>query len=442
MAPTILVVDDDPKLVRIVSLYLGSRGYRVETMLDGDAAYRQATECLPDLIVADIGMPGMDGYELCRRLRRNSATRTIPFIFLTGRHQDTDKMKARKVGSDDFITKPCPLERLLQSIETLMDRVEQAKKIPLDRIGLAGRIEEIDLLDMIQTLELDQKTGALVLSHSERTATLYFRDGVIVDADIRSPGREEPLFMLLGWKTGRFLFLPDAVPERMPITASLANLLFQDLQALERHEQETVPPAPADEETVPSESDLAARVLTHLENLAQQPSFLRVPAPDPRAVRVLVVGVARSGKSELIQNLVKDLSRFRWAAIGTEEPGVQYRTDVGRVRISRQVVLHLIAIRAEKRFRPVWEHCLPESHAAIVLLDPGSRDALDHIRVFLQAKAQLAPDFPIHVLASSQPRIEDLSGLRDSDLSIGSPHEQALRLSILDRLLQQRLVPH
>jgi len=198
MAARILIVDDDPQYVRILSLYLSSRGYRVETALDGDAAYRQATECLPDLIVADIAMPGPDGYELCRRLRRNRATRTIPFIFLTGHHEETDKIKARKVGSDDFITKPCPLEQLLQRIEALIDRVEQAKKIPLDRIGLAGRIEDIDLLDLIQMLELDQKTGALVLSHGERTATLYFRDGVIVDADIRSPRREEPLFMLLG----------------------------------------------------------------------------------------------------------------------------------------------------------------------------------------------------------------------------------------------------
>jgi DNA-binding response OmpR family regulator len=442
MAPTILVADDDPKLVRVVSLYLGSRGYRVETAPDGETAYRQATACPPDLIVADIAMPGMDGYELCRRLRRNSSTRTIPFIFLTGRHQDTDRMKARKVGSDDFITKPCPLERLLQSIETLMDRVEQAKTIDLDRIGLAGRIEDVDLLDMIQTVELDQKTGALVLSHGERTATLYFRDGVIVDADIQSPRREEPLFMLLGWKTGRFLFLPDAVPDRMPITASLANLLFQDLQALERHERETMPPASVDEETAPPESGPTARILAGLETLAQQPSSSRAPAPGPLIVRVLVVGVARSGKSALIQSLVKDLSRSRWAAIGTEEPTGRYRTDVGRVRISREVVLHLIAVRAEKRFRPVWEHFLPESHAAIVLLDPSSADALNHIRVFLQATAQLAPQFPIHVLASSQPRIEDLAGLRDSDLSVGSPHDQTLRLFILDRVLQQRLVAH
>jgi len=226
----------------------------------------------------------------------------------------------------------------------------------------------------------------------------------------------------------------------MPITASLANLLFRDLRVLEQHEQEIVSLGSADEAAGSTESGLAARVLAHIENLAHQPLTLRAPTQGSGVVRILVIGVARSGKSELIQSLMKDLAQDRWAAFGTREPTGKYRTDVGRVRISRQTVLHLVAVRAEKRFRSVWEHCLPDSHAAIVLLDPRSQDSLGHIRAFLQAKAQLAPDCPIHVLASSQPRIEDLPGLRHTDLSIGSLQDQALRLSILDHLLEQRLV--
>ncbi|MGH2670529.1 MAG: response regulator, partial [bacterium] len=151
MPPKILVVDDEPKWLRIVSLYLGNRDCHVETALNGEEAIQKVAAEHPDLIIADIGMPGMDGYELCSRLRRDASTRTIPFIFLTARDQDQDKIKARKVGADDYLTKPCPLERLAQSVETVMDRIEQARKIPLDRIGMSGRIEEVDLLDMIQT---------------------------------------------------------------------------------------------------------------------------------------------------------------------------------------------------------------------------------------------------------------------------------------------------
>lgn len=440
MASKILIVDDDPTWLRVASLSLSSRGYHVTTALNGEEALRTIAVDRPDLVVADIGMPGMDGYELCSRLRRDRAMRTIPFIFLTARDQEEDRVKARKVGSDDFLTKPCPSERLLQRIETLMDRIQQARRMSLEQIGTAGRLDDVDLMDMIQALELEQRTGALVLSHGERTATLYFRDGVIVDADIRSPKREEPLYVLLGWKTGRFLFLPDTVPERMPITASLAHLLFQDLQALEEHERDTPPPPAADEDPGPAESDQVARVLGHLEDLAQRSASFGTQAVGPRVIRVLVVGVARSGKSDLIQSIVKDLSRHRWAAIGTEEPAGRYRTDIGRVRISRHTVLHLIAIRAEKRFRPVWDHCLPGAHAAIVLLDPTSADAVSHVRAFLQAKAQSAPDLPVHVLASSPIRTEACPEVRESDCSVGSPREEALRLSILDRLLEQRLV--
>ena len=454
MAPKILVVDDEPKWLRIVSLYLGSRNCHVETALNGEEAIHKVSAEHPDLIIADIGMPGMDGYELCSQLRRDASTRTIPFIFLTARDQDQDKSKARKVGADDYLTKPCPLERLAQSVETVMDRIEQARKIPLDRIGMSGRIEEVDLLDMIQTLELDQKTGALVLSHGERTGTLYFRNGVIVEADLRSPKREEPLFRLLGWKTGRFLFIPDAVPERMPITASLANLLFQDLRELEEHEQEALRSAPQEEPTAHAspEAGQAGQVLSRLERVAQQFRSKHMPTADPQVLRILVVGIARSGKSELIQQLVKDLSGSRWAAVGIEEPRAKYRIDVGRVMISRGTVLHLIAVRAEKRFWPMWEQYLPGALAAILLMDSASEDTLRHLQAFLKARDTLAPALPVQVLLSVDGPVNGESktgadpatigkalGVLVSDVSSGHIQDQTVRLTLLDRLLQRAL---
>ncbi len=454
MAPKILVVDDEPKWLRIVSLYLSNHDCHVATALNGEQAIKKVAEERPDLIIADIGMPGMDGYELCSRLRRDASTRTIPFIFLTARDQDQDKIKARKVGADDYLTKPCPLERLAQSVETVMDRIEQARKIPLDRIGLSGRIEEVDLLDMIQTLELDQKTGALVLSHGERTGTLYFRNGVIVEADLRSPKREEPLFRLLGWKTGRFLFIPDAAPERMPITASMANLLFQDLRAMEEHEQEALRSAPQEEPIAhePPEAGQVGLVLSRLEEVAQKFRSRHLPMVDPQVLRILMVGIARSGKSELIQQLVKDLSGSRWAAVGIEEPRAKYRIDVGRIRISRDTVLHLVSVRAEKRFWPVWEQCLPGALAAILLVGSATEESLRHLQAFLKAKGTLAQALPVQVLLSADgsanreskaaddpTTIGKALGVPASDVSSGNIQDQTVRLTLLDRLLQQAL---
>lgn len=451
MPAKLLVVDDDATWLRVMALYLRGLNYEVATALRGEDAIKQIADGLPDVVIADIGMPGMDGYELCRRLRCDDKTRAIPFLFLTGRDQDTDKVKARKIGSDEYLVKPCPLERLAQCVETVMDRIEQARKISLERIGLNGRIEDVDLLDLIQTLELNQRTGALVLSHGERTGTLYFREGTIVQADIQSPKREEPLFILLGWKTGRFLFIPDAAPEQMPITASVANLLFQDLRTLAEHEQK-VPRDPGPVEMAQSagakepERAVASAVLARLEHIAQQVrANQRKPGEWPViGVRLLIVGVRHAGKSELIQHLVRDLSPSRWVAVGVEEAGTHYRTDVGRVRISPTTALHLIAVRAEKRFWKVWEECLPGAVGAIVLIRPGT-DAVDHVQAFLKARTAMAPRLPVHALLPAPASAGDLPalpGLASSEMSAGSLEDRALRLNVVDTVLRRWLGTH
>lgn len=439
----ILVVDDEAHLRRVVSLYLRARHYDVETAENGLEAIQKVSADRPDLIIADIGMPGLDGYELCSRLRRDPATRTIPFIFLTARDQDTDRIKARKIGSDDYLTKPCPLDQLTEHVETMIDRIEQAKKIPFDHIGLSGQLDQVNVLDLIQMLELSQKTGALVLSHGERTGTLYFKDGTIIEADIRSPKREEPLFVLLGWKTGRYLFLPDAVPERMPITASLAHLLFEDLRRLDVAEQ----PVPADVpgSQPPSADSATARVLTRLEEVVRR-THMGYQSLTDRAgrhiVRILVVGTLGTGKSELIQLFVNDLSSTRWAVVGAKEANQAQHTDFGLVRLSSETMLHLLSVRAEKRFRSLWEQCLTTAVGAIVLVNPSIEGELGHVQTFLKAQQALAPSLPVHALFINTPDVSELPGLRASDCSVGSIADRQVRLDLLDHLLEQWFDTH
>lgn len=114
----ILVVDDHPDNIRFLSIILLEQGYNVRKALNGQMALTAVKTVLPDLILLDITMPGMDGYEVCKHLKENDRTRSIPVIFLSALDDVLDKVKAFKVGGVDYITKPFQLEEVLARIQT------------------------------------------------------------------------------------------------------------------------------------------------------------------------------------------------------------------------------------------------------------------------------------------------------------------------------------
>jgi len=121
--PTVLVVEDEVRLARTIELYLGQRGFRVRIAHNGQEALERIAEARPDVIVADIMMPVMDGYALCRRLRTDPATCTIPFLFLTAKADDRDRVRGLKMGADDYLSKPCDLGELRARVDALIANV-------------------------------------------------------------------------------------------------------------------------------------------------------------------------------------------------------------------------------------------------------------------------------------------------------------------------------
>ena len=105
-APTILVADDDDDIRALVAHTLRRAGYRVVVACDGDDAVRLAAERRPDLAVLDLMMPGVDGYEIARRLREHRALRDIPIVMVTARVLDADVARGFEAGADDYIKKP------------------------------------------------------------------------------------------------------------------------------------------------------------------------------------------------------------------------------------------------------------------------------------------------------------------------------------------------
>ncbi len=116
----VLVIDDDVKTVELVKLYLDRDGYQVLTAHNGLEALRVAREGYPDLIVLDLMLPDIDGLEICRTLRRESA---VPIIMLTARTTDQDKLIGLDLGADDYVTKPFSPKELVARVRAVLRRL-------------------------------------------------------------------------------------------------------------------------------------------------------------------------------------------------------------------------------------------------------------------------------------------------------------------------------
>lgn len=117
----ILVVDDEVYIVHILDFSLGMEGYEVITALDGEEALAKSLEHKPDLIVLDIMMPKMDGYEVCKRLKADAATSAIPVILLSAKGRNVDQKMGFEAGAEDYITKPFSPRKLVERINALLN---------------------------------------------------------------------------------------------------------------------------------------------------------------------------------------------------------------------------------------------------------------------------------------------------------------------------------
>ncbi|MFQ6121444.1 MAG: response regulator transcription factor [Dehalococcoidales bacterium] len=174
---SVLLVDDDPQLIRLVRANLESVGYRVLIAMDACSALKLAEIEMPDMIILDIMLPEIDGYELCQRIREFSAT---PIIMLTAKVEDTDKVRGLKLGADDYLTKPFSVQELLARIEAVLRRTgssEEAKVPPTftcgdvcvdfaqRRVTVQGQEVALTLTEYKLLCQLVSNAGRVMLHH-------------------------------------------------------------------------------------------------------------------------------------------------------------------------------------------------------------------------------------------------------------------------------------
>jgi two-component system alkaline phosphatase synthesis response regulator PhoP len=219
--PKVLVVDDAPEIVRIVRDYLEHAGFSVVTASNGMDALRLARTERPDLIVLDLGLPGRDGLDVTRDLRRESG---IPIVMLTARTDESDKLVGLELGADDYVTKPFSARELVARVRAVLRRA-QAAATPADQVR-AGAIE-IDVPRMSvnvagRAVELTATEFALLLAMARQPGRVFTRAQLLdalhgeafeayeraIDAHVKNirrkiePDPKEPRFILTVFGVG------------------------------------------------------------------------------------------------------------------------------------------------------------------------------------------------------------------------------------------------
>jgi DNA-binding response OmpR family regulator len=176
---TILVVDDEPRIVELAGLYLRNDGYTVLSAHDGLSALRMIEERRPDLVVLDIMLPKMDGWEVCRRLRQGN--NNVPIIMLTARGEDVDRIVGLELGADDYMVKPFNPRELVARVKAVLRRSEGAasatKVLQLADLEIDRHRREAHVAE--QELKLRKKEFDLLVAFAERPGFVFSRDQLL-----------------------------------------------------------------------------------------------------------------------------------------------------------------------------------------------------------------------------------------------------------------------
>ena len=242
--PVRLLLADDNPLVRD----LVSKGLEpfCEVLLarDGADALLRAIDELPDVVLCDFKMPGLDGRQLFEKLRGRESTRHIPFLFMASRADIEERLRPLVDGVEDFIAKPFLLKDLVRSAKKVVDRLHLEKlQKQASRPGvIQGRLEEMSMIDLMQSLEMGQKSCRLIVQKGSEAAELYFAAGQCRDARMGTTEGDDAVFKILLWTEGEFEIDFNAAngSSRTTTTRNTTGLLMEAMRLMDESNRDTV----------------------------------------------------------------------------------------------------------------------------------------------------------------------------------------------------------
>jgi DNA-binding response OmpR family regulator len=184
---TVLIVEDEIDLCNLIRTQLEAEGHRVQQAFDGATALKLVEAGVPDLVILDWMLPGIDGLAVCRQLRKDHL---MPIIMLTARNEEVDRVMGLEVGADDYVVKPFSMRELMARVRAILRRVE------LDSRSLALAVDDVSSSDTLPPAPKPITLGPLHVNPAERIVTL---DG----AEIDLTPKEYDLLLLLAGHPGR-----------------------------------------------------------------------------------------------------------------------------------------------------------------------------------------------------------------------------------------------
>jgi len=240
----LLVADDNP-LVRDLIVKGLEPFCDVDASSDGADALLKVIDTPPDVILCDYKMPGLDGRKLFEKLRSREATRHIPFLFMASRPDIEERLRPLVDGVEDFITKPFLIKDLVRITKKVVDRLHLEKlQKKASRPGvIQGRLEEMSMIDLMQSLEMGQKSCRLLVKHDGEQGELYFSSGQCRDAKIGKTEGDDAVYKVVLWAAGEFEidFNAANASTRTTTTRNTTGLLMEAMRLMDEANRDTVP---------------------------------------------------------------------------------------------------------------------------------------------------------------------------------------------------------
>jgi CheY-like chemotaxis protein len=239
----LLLVDDNPLVRDLVVKGLESI-CEVEPAADGADALLKVIDDPPDVILCDYKMPGLDGRQLFEKLRGREKTRHIPFLFMAGRADIEERLRPLVDGVEEFITKPFLVKYLVRITKKVVDRLHLEKlQKRASRPGvIQGRLEEMSMTDLMQSLEMGQKSCRLIVQKGGEQGELYFASGQCRDAKIGHVDGDDAVYKVILWTEGEFEidFNAANASTRSTTTKTTTGLLMEAMRLMDEATRDAV----------------------------------------------------------------------------------------------------------------------------------------------------------------------------------------------------------